>query len=339
MTTATVAAEPSRVTLRGRLGRFDQAYLVLGITVLLALVGGATTTNFLTTGNLTSILSLSAAFGILAVGEAIVILGKGLDLSVAGIGLGCAQATLALMSTGMPEWQAIGLMVGLAVVIGLVNGVIIAFLNVPALFVTLATGMLVIGGIDILVLTQNVYSVPGSSLLAAIGGGSALGVPRPVIIAGSAFLVAWLFISYTSPGRLIRAMGDNFDTARASGAPVRPLQILTYVISALLAAVAGYVTVSIQGSVQTTITSFDPILFTALTVVVIGGVSLSGGRGTILGVLAGAIFVGILNNLLVLHGLSTAVQDLIRGAVLISAIAFDAWLHPRNEETEKSGEL
>jgi ribose transport system permease protein len=111
------------------------------------------------------------------------------------------------------------------------------------------------------------------------------------------------------------------------------------VISALLAAVAGYVTVSIQGSVQTTITSFDPILFTALTVVVIGGVSLSGGRGTILGVLAGAIFVGILNNLLVLHGLSTAVQDLIRGAVLISAIAFDAWLHPRNEETEKSGEL
>ncbi|MDH6286375.1 MULTISPECIES: ABC transporter permease [Rhodococcus] len=339
MTTATVAAEPSRVTLRGRLGGFDQAYLVLGITVLLALVGGATTTNFLTTGNLTSILSLSAAFGILAVGEAIVILGKGLDLSVAGIGLGCAQATLALMSTGMPEWQAIGLMVGLAVVIGLVNGVIIAFLNVPALFVTLATGMLVIGGIDILVLTQNVYSVPGSSLLAAIGGGSALGVPRPVIIAGSAFLVAWLFISYTSPGRLIRAMGDNFDTARASGAPVRPLQILTYVISALLAAVAGYVTVSIQGSVQTTITSFDPILFTALTVVVIGGVSLSGGRGTILGVLAGAIFVGILNNLLVLHGLSTAVQDLIRGAVLISAIAFDAWLHPRNEETEKSGEL
>ena len=339
MTTATVAAEPSRVTLRGRLGGFDQAYLVLGITVLLALVGGATTTNFLTTGNLTSILSLSAAFGILAVGEAIVILGKGLDLSVAGIGLGCAQATLALMSTGLPEWQAIGLMVALAVVVGLVNGVIIAFLNVPALFVTLATGMLVIGGIDILVLTQNVYSVPGSSLLAAIGNGSVLGVPRPVIIAGSAFLAAWLFISYTSPGRLIRAMGDNFDTARASGAPVRPLQILTYVISALLAALAGYVTVSIQGSVQTTITSFDPILFTALTVVVIGGVSLSGGRGTILGVLSGAIFVGILNNLLVLHGLSTAVQDLIRGAVLISAIAFDAWLHPRNDETEKSGEL
>ncbi|WP_370937472.1 ABC transporter permease [Amycolatopsis sp. cg13] len=338
MTTASVATKP-RVSLRARLGGFDQTYLVLGITVLLALVAGATTTNFLTAGNFGSILNLSAAFGILAIGEAIVVLGKGLDLSVAGIGLGCAQATLAFISEGMPEWQAIALMAGLALAIGLVNGILVVVFEVPALFVTLATGMLAIGGIDILFLSQNVYGVPAGSFLSHLSGGGVLGVPRPVLIAGGAFLLAWLFVAYTSPGRLIRAMGDNFETARSTGAPVRPLQILTYVLSALLAAVAGFVTVSIQGSVQTTVTSFDPILFTALTVVVIGGVSLSGGRGTILGVLAGALFVGVLNNLLVLHGLSTAVQDLIRGAVLAAAIAFDAWLHPRNEETEKSGEL
>jgi ribose transport system permease protein len=146
-------------------------------------------------------------------------------------------------------------------------------------------------------------------------------------------------MGFTAPGRLIRAMGDNPATARASGAPVRVLQVLTYVVSAVLALVAGYVTVSIQGSVQTTVSSFDPILFTALTVVVIGGVSLSGGRGSILGVLAGALFVGVLNSLLVLHGLSSAIQDLIRGGVLIAAIAFDAWLHPRSDETSSSGEL
>jgi ribose transport system permease protein len=338
MTTASVAARP-RASLRARLGGTDQTYLVLAITVLLALAGGATTTNFLTTGNFTSILNLSAAFGILAIGEALVILGKGLDLSVAGIGLGCAQATLAFISRGMPEWQAIGLMTGLALLIGLVNGVLVAVFEVPALFVTLATGMLAIGGIDILFLTENVYGVPGSSFLAQLSGGGVLGVPRPVLIAAAAFILAGLFVAYTSPGRLVRAMGDNFDSARATGAPVRPLQVLTYVLSALLAALAGFVTVSIQGSVQTTVTSFDPILFTALTVVVLGGVSLAGGRGSILGVFAGALFVGVLNNLLVLHGLSTAVQDLVRGAVLIAAIAFDAWLHPRNEETEKSGEL
>lgn len=338
MTTSTLTPERS-VSLRARLGGFDQAYLVLGITVVLAVLGGATTLNFLTAGNLTSILNLSAAFGMLAIGQAVVILGKGLDLSVAGIGLGCAQATLALIHEGMAEWQAIGLMTGLALLFGLANGILVAFVEVPALFVTLATGMLAIGGIDILLLQQNVYNVPASSFLAGLSGGSVAGIPRPVLIAALTFLVAWLFVSYTTPGRLIRAMGDNLETARATGAPVRPLQVLTYVISALLAAAAGYVTVSIQGSVQTTVSSFDPILFTALTVVVIGGVSLSGGRGTILGVLAGALFVGVLNSMLVLHGLSSAVQDLIRGAVLIAAIGFDAWLHPRNEETEKSGEL
>ncbi|MEU6563317.1 ABC transporter permease [Nocardia nova] len=338
MTTATVDTH-RRISPRARIARVEQGYLVLGITVLVCLAGGLTTSNFLSIDNFTSIASLSAAFGILAVGEAVVILGKGIDLSVAGIGLGSAQATLAFMNRGMPEGEAILLMAGLALLIGVINGVLIAYFEVPALFATLATGMLAIGGVDILFLSQNVYNVPGGSWIAALSNGSILGIPRPVLVAAAVFVLAWLFISYTSAGRLIRAMGDNFDTARATGAPVRPLQVLTYVIAALLAVLAGYVTVSIQGSVQTTVTSFDPILFTALTVAVIGGVSLSGGRGTILGVLAGSLFVGVLNNLLVLHGLTTAVQDLIRGAVLIAAIAFDAWLHPRNVETEKSGEL
>ncbi|MBV6759919.1 ABC transporter permease [Rhodococcus opacus] len=336
--TAALTERP-RVSLRARIGSFDQAYLVLAITLALVLVGGATTENFLTTGNLSTILNLSAAFGIMAVGQAIVVIGKGLDLSIAGIGLGCAQATLALINQGWGQWEAVGAMILLAAFIGLVNGVIIAFVEVPALFVTLATGMLAIGGIGILILDQNVYSVPADSVLAELSGTAFWSVPRPVLIAAIIFLAAWLFITFTTPGRLIRAMGDNFATARSSGAPVRPLQVLTYVVSALLAALAGFVTVAIQGSIQTTSSSFDPILFTALTVVVIGGVSLSGGRGTVLGVLAGALFVGILNSLLVMHGLSTAVQDLIRGAVLLGAIGFDAWLHPRNDETDKSGEL
>lgn len=336
--TAALTERP-RVSLRARIGSFDQAYLVLAITLVLVLVGGATTKNFLTTGNLSTILNLSAAFGIMAVGQAIVVIGKGLDLSIAGIGLGCAQATLALINQGWGQWQAVGAMILLAAFIGLANGVIIAFVEVPALFVTLATGMLAIGGIGILILDQNVYTVPPDSVLAGLSGAAFWSVPRPVLIAAIIFLAAWLFITLTTPGRLIRAMGDNFATARSSGAPVRPLQVLTYVLSALLAALAGFVTVAIQGSIQTTSSSFDPILFTALTVVVIGGVSLSGGRGTVLGVLAGALFVGILNSLLVMHGLSTAVQDLIRGAVLLGAIGFDAWLHPRNDETDKSGEL
>lgn len=338
-TTTTVEPTAPRPRLRDRLGRSEQAYFVLGITLLLCVVGAATTPGFLTAGNFASLLRLSAAFGILAVGVAIVILGKGIDLSIAGVALGCAQATLAMMSQGRPEWQAVTFAAIVALIVGLVNGLLVAYLEVPSLFVTLATGLLVIGGVDVLLLDSNYYALPGGSWIAELSNGSVLGVPRPVVLAAVVFALAWLFVTYTSAGRLIRAMGDNFATARATGAPVRPLQVLTYVISALLALLAGLLTVSIQGSVQTTVTSFDPLLFTALTATVIGGISLAGGRGSILGVLAGSLFIGVLNNLLVLHGLTSAVQDLIRGGVLIVAIALDAWLHPRDEETAKSGEL
>ncbi|MCP2288830.1 ABC transporter permease [Nocardia amikacinitolerans] len=338
-TTIEPAIATPRPSLRALLGRSEQAYFVLGSTALLCAVGAATTPGFLTAGNFASLLRLSAAFGILAVGAAIVILGKGIDLSIAGVALGCAQATLALIAGGMPEEQAIAIAAGIAKLVGVVNGVLVAYVEVPALFVTLATGLLVIGGVDVFLLDSNFYALPGESWIAELSNGAVLGVPRPVVLAALVFMAAWLFVTYTSAGRLFRAMGDNFATARATGAPVRPLQVGTYVLAALLALLAGYLTVSIQGSVQTTVTSFDPLLFTALTATVIGGISLAGGRGSILGVLAGSLFIGVLNNLLVLHGLTTAVQDLIRGGVLIVAIALDAWLHPRDEETAKSGEL
>ncbi|WP_234363705.1 MULTISPECIES: ABC transporter permease [Streptomyces] len=335
---AAVETRP-RLSPRDRLARVEQGFFVLGITAVLCLAGAATTEGFLDGGNVETLLRLSAAFGILAVGEAFVVLGKGIDLSVAGVGLGCAQATLAFMANGMTEGRAVALLVGLALLVGVVNGVLVAYLEVPALFATLATGLLTIGGVDILLLDRNFYALPEGSVLSALSSGSVLGVPRAIFVAGAVFLLAWFLVSGTSYGRLTRAMGDNFETARSSGAPVRPLQVLGYVVSALFAVLAGYMTVSVQGSVQTTATSFDPLLFTALTVTVIGGVSLAGGRGTVLGVLAGTLFVGVLNNLLILRGLSSSLQDLVRGGVLIAAIALDAWLHPRDEETAKTDEL
>ncbi|MFT4199257.1 ABC transporter permease [Gordonia sp. (in: high G+C Gram-positive bacteria)] len=340
----TVQAPPAPSTkapsqsLRQRVSTVNHAYLVLAITVGLLILGTLTADNFLSRGNLTSILSLSAAFGIMAVGQAIVVMGKGIDLSVAGVGLAGSQATLALMKDGMNQWEAIGLLLLVAVVIGVINGVLVAFVEVPALMATLATGMIALGAITMLLFTENLYTVPAGSVFEWLNG-TMFGVPRSVYIAGLVFLVAWFFISFTTPGALVRAMGDNPDTARASGAPVRPLVVMTYVISAVLALLAGYVAVAVQGSAQTVTQSFAPILFTALTVVVIGGVSLSGGRGTIFGVLCGALLVGVLDNLLTKFGLADAIKDLVRGGVLIAAIAFDAWLHPRNEETEKSGEL
>jgi ribose transport system permease protein len=336
---AVVTDAQRRVSLRERLARMDQAHLAFGLTIALCVAGALTTDGFLTARNLRSILELSVTFGILGIAAAIVIIGKGLDLSIAAIALVTAQATIELVHRGMAEWQAITVVVACALLVGLINGLVVAFVEVPALFTTLATGQLVTGGVLAVFLSENVYLLPGDSSIAGLTRGSILGLPQAVVVGAVAFLLAWLFMSFSSYGRLIRAMGDNFDTARTTGAPVRPLQIFTYVIAAGLAAFAGYVMLSTERTVETTGTAFHPLLFTAVTVAVIGGVSLSGGKGTLLGVLAGTLFIGVLNNLLVLHSLSSAVQDIVRGAVLVAAIGLDAWLHPRDEETAKTDEL
>lgn len=342
MTSSMVTSRPEArptLPLRNRIAHIDQAWLVIGITVVLVVLGAILNGQFLSASNFSNFLRLSAPFAILAVGQAIVVMGKGIDLSSAAVALGFSQATLAFVAKGMPELQAILISALLAALVGVLNGWLVAYVEVPALFVTLSTGLLTIGLVNIFLVDENFYQLADGSLLRGLASGTVFGVSKAVLIAALVFLLAWVFVQHTTPGKLIRAMGDNFQTARSTGAPVRRLQMLSYVISACLAFFAGLVTISISGSSQTVLSSFHPLLFTALTVTVIGGVSLSGGRGTIFGILAGTLFVGVLNNILVLQGLSAAMQDLIRGGVLLGAIWVDTWLHPRDEETAKSGEL
>lgn len=335
--TSPVADERTR---RGfSLSRFDQSMLVLALTVGLIVIGALTTQGFLSPGNLLVILIFSAAPGIVALGLALTILGKGIDLSIGAVVLVTGQFTLELISRGWSEPAAIGAMILVAIVIGFLNGWLIAVLGVPALFVTLATGQLLLGGVKIWFLQSNLYTVDDGSLIATLGRGSLLGVPRAVLLAVVVFLLAWVFWSLLSFGRLVRAIGDNFESARTTGVPVRALQITTYVISALLGTFAGYLIVAREGSVTTTGTAFSPLLFSALIAVVVGGVSLSGGHGHVLGVLVGTLFIGIINNLLILHSLGPSTQSFILGATLMLAIVIDARLHPRDLETSKSGDL
>ncbi|ALJ19352.1 hypothetical protein AOA12_05300 [Microbacterium sp. No. 7] len=313
--------------------------MVLVLFVLLVVLGALLNDRFLTASNFLNFLRLAAPFAILALGQAIVVMGKGIDLSSAAVALGFSQATLAFLAQGMPEAQAIILAIVLAAVVGVINGWLVAYVEVPALFATLATGLLTIAFVNIFLVSQNFYQLGDDTALRAFAFGSFFGVPKAILIAAVVFVLAWMFIKFTASGKLIRAMGDNPQTARSTGAPVRQLQMLSYVISSLLAMLAGFVLVSGSGSAQTVLSSFHPLLFTALTVTVIGGVSLSGGRGTVFGIFAGTLFVAALNNLLILQSLSAPLQDMIRGAVLLAAIWIDSWLHPRDEETAKSGEL
>lgn len=339
MSVASPVSDERATSRRFSQTRFDQSMLVLALTVALVVVGTLTTEGFLSPGNFRVILIFSAAPGVVALGLALTILGKGIDLSIGAVVLVTGQLTLELVSRGWSEPSAICAMITAAVVLGLVNGSLISVLGVPALFVTLATGQLLLGGVKIWFLQSNLYTVDASSFIASLGRGSLFGIPTAVLLSALVFVLAWVLWSLLSFGRLVRALGDNFESARTTGAPVRPLQIATYVISALLGTFAGFLIVAREGSVTTTGSAFTPLLFSALIAVVVGGVSLSGGHGHVLGVLLGTLFIGIVNNLLILHSLGPSAQSFILGATLLLAIIIDARLHPRDLETSKSGDL
>jgi ribose transport system permease protein len=332
--------EPSR-SLRHRLAAIEQGTLVMGLTAILALVGVLTTRGFWTFGNFRVVLLLSSALGIVSVGQSIVILGKGVDLSVAVGAALAAQGSVELFTQrGFSEGQAVGLVLVMALGMGLFNGWLVAYAEVPALFATLGTMALFNGAIRVALLPTHLYQLPPESdIVRWMGRGAVLGIPSPIVLAAIVFVGAWLFITYTSPGRLIRAMGDNPEAARLMGAPIRPLQVSTYVISALLAAIAGLVIMGKDGGYSTIYGAGQDLLFESITVAVIGGVSLSGGKGSIFGVVSGAAFVAVIVNLLTLNNFGLLGRNFNRGLVLIVAVAADAWLHPRDEETAKSEDL
>jgi ribose transport system permease protein len=336
------AAAPTRPSVRQRLAGLEQGTLVMGLTVLLVVVGALTTDRFFTRGNLRVVVLLSAALGIVAVGEAIVILGKGIDLSIAVVAALSAQGAVELWQNhGFSETEAVLLILAMALGMGFFNGWLVAYAEVPALFATLGTWQLFNGVLRRLLVQRQLYNIPGDDrgILHWIGRGEILGIQMPIILAGMVFIGAWLFISYTSVGRLIRSMGDNPEAARLMGAPVRPLQVATYVISAVLAAVAGLVILGKDGGYSTVYGGGGDILFEAITIVVIGGVSLSGGRGSIFGVFAGAAFVALTVNLLTLNNFDLIQRNFTKGFILLVAVTADAWLHPRDEETAKTEDL
>ena len=143
----------------------------------------------------------------------------------------------------------------------------------------------------------------------------------------------------TTYGRLLRAMGDSPAAARLTGIPVRPLIVMVFMGAALLAALAGFLQLGVSGGYSRAYGSSEDLMFNAITAAVIGGVSLTGGKGSMFGVLAGTAFISIFVNLMTLMNVDVVASVAIRGALLIGALALESWLHPRDEETAKSDDL
>ena len=181
-----------------------------------------------------------------------------------------------------------------------------------------------------------VYAPQNEPALLFAGRGALLGIPMPIFVFAAAALLVYGFLSRTSIGRFIYAQGDNPEAA-PSGIALRPLIMLEHLLVAALAWLAGLVWIGQTGSMQMTIVQGTQI-FDVILVVVLGGISLIGGRGGVFSVAVGCALIGTLLNAFTIMDVNSEVQNIIRGVVLLGAIILDNWLHPRDDETARQGE-
>lgn len=293
----------------------EVAYPVIGL-LLVCVVMTFVNSDFFTLSNFINIARQTSINGIIAVGMTYVILTGGIDLSV-----GAVMALVGTLASGMlvAGWSAplaIGLALACGLGFGLFNGVLVTFLSMPSIIVTLATmgiarglGLIYTGG----------YPIDGlPAWFGIIGSRNLLGMPLTVLLMLLVYAVAWLFLRHTPFGRHVYAIGGNREATRLSGVRVRRVELLVYAISGLTAAIAGFVLASRLMSGQPNAgNSFE---LDAIAAVVLGGTAISGGRGSIIGTLLGALLLSVLNNGLNMMGVSPYLQDVVKGVIILAAI-------------------
>lgn len=330
----------SRSVFDSKIRKLSQEQIIILTTVCIVGFFCIFLDGFASTGNLIALVRNVSVLGILGIGMAIVVISRGLDLSQVAIMAVSSAWVLRLMNDDVPVTYALLLGLVMAIAFGVINGILIAYVEMPALFVTLAMGFLVagvvrtglLGGELILYLPNNAES------LLFVGQGKIYGVPVPIFLFAIIALGIHLFLSKTSYGAFIYAHGDNADTARLTGIGVRPLTILEYVLCAVIGYIAGVILATSVASVDLRIIN-STLIFDSILVVVLGGISLSGGRGSILSVFVGTALIGTLLNGMTIMNLPGEIQNIVKGLVLLGSILIDKYLHPVDEEVARQGDL
>jgi ribose transport system permease protein len=246
---------------------------------------------------------------------------------------------LNLINAGVPLSVAVLCAFAFAVLIGIINGLLIAYVEIPAIFATLAMGIVVYGfGKAFMAPIDAVYIGRGDSWFYGIGSGRLLGVPTPVIVFALVAASAYLFLRYMKPGRFIYGMGDNPLAARITGIPVRPMIVVQYVMTSMIAVIAGIVMATALAHINTRL-ALSTMIYDVILVVVLGGIGLSGGKGGIRNVVVGTLLIGILLNGLTILNLTYTVQSIVKSLILLAAIIVDTLLNPRDEQTAQHGDI
>ncbi|RWR27890.1 ABC transporter permease [Sinirhodobacter populi] len=316
----------------------SQERIVALITVAIFAVASVALPGFFSPDNLVAIVRSISVLGILALGMAVIIIGRGIDLSMVAIMAMSVAWYLQMLNDGMGEWRALALVLAGVLVIGLANGFLVAYAEVPTIFVTLASASFVFGLVRSQMIGSDAVPVPAGHWLGHLGGMRLADVPVEVYVFAALAFATFLFLRFTKWGRYVYYAGDNPAAARNIGMPVRPMMVLRYVLSALIAFVAGLLTAGSLQSMNTRVVNSTQ-LYDIVLVAVIGGIGLSGGKGGVRNVLIGAALIGILLNAMTILDIPLLYQNLIKSAILLIAIIVDGVLNPRDEQTAQQGDI
>jgi rhamnose transport system permease protein len=311
-----------------------------GIALLIVIVIAITAiknSHFLDANSLQQLLSGAALIALLGVGETLVTITRNVDLSVGSVlGLSAYIVGDLFKYHHIPVWSGFVIAIGIGAVCGVVNGFVVAVMRVPSLVVTL--GMLyVIRGIDGVIVSGDridPYSIPKA--FTAVGYRNLLGIPWLAIIVAVVVVVAGYAMRSFRSSRELYAIGSNPDAAALAGIPIERRVFSAFVISGTLAGLAGALFLALHTQIDNS--GGLGYELTVVAAVVVGGVAIFGGSGTVVGAALGAVLLNTINQALVASRVSAFWNQAIAGALLLAAIAFDRWLSLRVTRTLKSAE-
>ncbi|MBS1252087.1 MAG: Ribose import permease protein RbsC [Anaerolineales bacterium] len=332
---ATTAAQPrestgwSSRTLSAIL-RFREASIIMAFLALCLFFWWRNPNVFLKPANLAVIMRFVATFGLLAIGEVLVIITGGIDLSVGSMTAltGVLVATLMMKGIGFLSLSPLGIAPSIVIVLivaGLVgswHGLCVTKLGIPPFIITLGTWLIARGAAAFVTRGYPIV-FPSDFPFLTLGQGEIFQIPIMFVTLVVVAVVAFFILTSTTLGRHIYAVGGNIEAARVSGVNVDRVRIFSYVGSGTMAGLVGILWASRLGQGTPTVGSGYELWAIAATV--IGGTSLFGGQGTVLGAILGAAIMGVMINGMVLVNLSSYLQDVVLGVVLVIAVTYDTW--------------
>ncbi len=295
-------------------------YAIVMILLLLILFFSFTADYFFTTSTFLTILKQVSITGIISIGMAFVIITGGIDLSVGSVA-GVSSVTAAiLMLNGMPIGVSCLITLLIALVYGFISGLLVAKLKMPALIATLGM-MTSLRGVAFII-TDGLPVFGFNRSYSSFAKGTLFGIPYMVLLLVFIFIVAKFVLDQTVFGRYVYGLGGNAEAARLSGINIDKITVLVYSLSGFLAGVAGLVLLSRTNSGQPS--AGEGYEMDAITSVVLGGVSLNGGEGKLSLVMVGVLIMGILSTGMLMCNINDYVQKLVKGLVLLGAVAFSS---------------